>query len=149
MSLTHVMSSRGPTVLLALFLGGCGGGHRVDPDEVVPAGSVLIDEARIARSGGHTAWDVLRFTVPMLQMTENRNSQPRTLTRRGRGSIILNEALIVVLDGVRQSDFRILQEIPANTIHTILVLDGIEATYRYGTDAGSGAVVIRTKQGPS
>lgn len=143
------MRHRGPIIFLALFLGACAGGHRVDPDDLAPAGSLLINEDRIARSGGHTAWDVLRLTVPMLQMSENRNNQPRTLTRRGRSSILLNESLIVVLDGVRQSDFRVLQEIPANTIHTILVLDGIEATSRYGTDAGSGAIVISTKQGPS
>lgn len=136
-------------VLLALFVGGCAGTNRVKSDEVAPAGSLLITEERIARSGGHTAWEVLRLTVPIIQTSENRSNQPRTLTRRGRSSIILNEALVVVLDGVRQSDFRILQEIPAHTIHTILVLDGIEATMRYGTDAGSGAIVIRTKQGSS
>jgi len=135
---------------VGLVLSGCGGAHRVEPSsESVPAGSLLINEQRIARSGARTAWDVLRLTMPMLQMSENRHSQPRTLTRRGRASIYLDETLLVFVDGVRESDFRILQEIPAGTLHSILVLDGIEATARYGTNAGSGAILVKTKQGSS
>jgi len=67
------------------------------------------------------------------------------MRRRGRSSIILNDAPVVMVDGVRLSDFRNLDQIPANTIDHIVVMRGIDATTYYGTNAGGGVVLIVTK----
>ncbi len=53
----------------------------------------------------------------------------------------------MVLDGVRLTDFRALDGIPAATILTISVYNGIEGTTYYGTNAVSGVIVIQTKDG--
>jgi len=59
----------------------------------------------------------------------------------------LDDTPLIILDGVRESDFRVLDNIPATTILSIYILTGIEGTTYYGTDAVSGVIVIRTKDG--
>jgi len=61
---------------------------------------------------------------------------------------VLQDAPLVVLDGVRLTDFRALDGIPAATILTISIYNGIEGTTFYGTNAVSGVIVIKTKDGP-
>ena len=111
-------------------------------------GSRLITAEQIARSGSHTAWEVLKQDAPMLRLEEDRNGQPLRLERRGRSSIYLEDAPVVVLDGVRQPDWRVLSQIPAGQIESINILTGIEGTTYYGTNAVSGVIEIRTKRGP-
>jgi outer membrane cobalamin receptor len=62
---------------------------------------------------------------------------------------VLDEAPMIMLDGARVSDFHALESIDAQSIFTILIYDGVEGTTYYGTDAVSGVVVIRTKDGQS
>jgi len=54
---------------------------------------------------------------------------------------------LVFLDGVRLPDFRTLEQLSAATIESIEVLNGIDGTTYYGTNAVSGVIVIRTKRG--
>jgi len=60
---------------------------------------------------------------------------------------VLQDAPLVVLDGVRLTDFRALDGIPAVTILMISIYTGIEGTTYYGTNAVSGVIVIQTKDG--
>ena len=46
-------------------------------------------------------------------------------------------------------DFHALDTIEAQSILTILIYDGVEGTTYYGTDAVSGVIVIKTKDGRS
>jgi outer membrane cobalamin receptor len=108
---------------------------------------IYIDQAHIERSGGATAWDVLKREAPVMTFRENRNGQPARFGRRGRASILLDDSPLVYVDGVRMSDFRVLADLPAATLLDIWVLNGIDGTTYYGTDAVAGVVVIRTKQG--
>ncbi len=108
---------------------------------------IVITEAMIARSGGQTAWEVLRREAPQLSFRENRNGQPTGMQRRGRSSILLNDTPMVLIDGVRNQDIRSLQQIPASMLLSIEVLTGIEGTTYYGTDAVGGVIVIKTKTG--
>jgi hypothetical protein len=50
---------------------------------------------------------------------------------------------------VRIPDFRSLDDIDAQSILTIYIYDGIEGTTYYGTNSGSGVIVIKTKSGQS
>src|SRR5881396_1926249 len=74
--------------------------------------------------------------------------RPASAGRRGPSSIVLQDAPLVVLDGVRLTDFRALDGIPAVTILLISIYTGIEGTTYYGTNAVSGVIVIKTKDGP-
>lgn len=108
----------------------------------------LITADEIARSGSHTAWEVLKHEAPMLTLEEDRNGQPTSLHWRGRSSVYLDDAPVVVLDGVRIADWRVLGQIPAGEIEFIHILTGIEGTTYYGTNAVSGVIEIHTKRGP-
>jgi len=110
-------------------------------------GVQIITSEQIARSGASTAWDVLKREAPTLTLRDTRGGRPGSAGRRGRSSIVLQDAPLVVLDGVRLTDFRALDGIPAATILTISVYNGIEGTTYYGTNAVSGVIVIQTKVG--
>ncbi|PYP26988.1 MAG: hypothetical protein DMD55_09535 [Gemmatimonadetes bacterium] len=140
---------RAPIACLLLALSGWGCARpRTGTEAGIPPGGLLIDEQHIQQSGGHTAWEVLKRTAPMFRTRENRYGQPEGMERRGPSSIYLQDPPVVMIDGVRVSDLKALDQIPANTLFSILVLSGIEGTTYYGTNAVSGVIVIRTKNGP-
>jgi len=113
------------------------------------ADRIVITEQMIARSGGETAWDVLRREAPQISFRENRNGQATSMSRRGRSSILLNDTPMLLVDGVRSPDLKTLQQIPATTLLSIEVLTGLEGTTYYGTDAVGGVILVHTKTGAS
>ena len=122
--------------------------HSIHPSPVVPhndGGRIMITEEMIARSGGQTAWEVLRREAPQLTYGENRSGQATGMTRRGRGSIVLNEAPMLFVDGVRSEDLRSLQQLPASVLLSIEILTGADGTTYYGTDAVGGVILVHTK----
>ena len=110
---------------------------------------IFITADQIERSGSTTAWEALRKLVPQLTYGEKKSGQPSKLERRGQSSLLLSDAPLVFLDGVRLADFRSLQQLSAATIESIEVLNGIDGTTYYGTNAVSGVILIRTKNGSS
>ncbi|HYU01208.1 MAG TPA: Plug domain-containing protein [Gemmatimonadales bacterium] len=133
------------TVLGAALLAACATGAYRRAD--TRPGVQVITAEQIARSGASTAWDVLKREAPTLTLRDTRGGRPGSAGRRGRSSIVLQDAPLVVLDGVRLTDFRALDGIPAATILTISIYNGIEGTTFYGTNAVSGVIVIKTKDG--
>jgi outer membrane cobalamin receptor len=111
------------------------------------AGEIVIDQDAIERSGANNAWEVIKRAAPQFSTAETRNGQPTRLTRRGRSSLLLDDAPLLFIDGVRTLDFRALQSIPAKTIFRIDILDGIEGTTYYGTNAVGGVILVLTKNG--
>jgi outer membrane cobalamin receptor len=109
-----------------------------------PSG-LVITAAQIERSGSKNAWEVLKHDAPMLTLEEDRNGNPARIHWHGRSSIYLEDAPVVVLDGVRASDWKVLSQVPAGQIETIHILSGIEGTTFYGTNAESGVIEIQTK----
>jgi len=108
----------------------------------------LISAADIQRSNATNAWDVLRRSGAMLSFREGPNGEPARLqTRRGRSSVQLrtSDTPLVIYDGARLVDFRVLRSIPANSIMTIRILNGIEGTQYQGTGAGGGVIIIESK----
>ena len=112
------------------------------------AGGMVINAEQIERSGGKNAWEVLKHDAPMLTLEEDRNGNPVRIHWHGRSSIYLEDAPVVILDGVRSADWKILAQIPAGQIETINIISGIEGTTYYGTNATSGVIEIHTKHGP-
>jgi hypothetical protein len=105
------------SLLLALF--GCGPAVSQNESNLAAPGTYLITAEQIEKSGALSAWQILREKAPMLTMR----------------------------DGVRVPDFHALESIDARSIFTILIYDGVEGTTYYGTNAASGVVVIKTKDG--
>ena len=95
--------------------------------------------------GALTAWDALKRLAPQFTFRENRNGQPSRLERRGQSSILLNDAPLVFMDGAELSDFHSLNQIPASTLFSIEILNSIEGTSYYGSNAVSGVILFKTK----
>ncbi len=134
---------------VSLLLGavlGCGPAI-ASTSSTLPAGMFLITADQIERSGAQTAWQVLQRQAPMLSMREDQYGRPASMGRRGRSSFLLDEAPMILLDGVRLGDFRALDSIDAHSILAIFVYNGVEGTTYYGTDAVSGVILIKTKDG--
>ena len=120
------------------------------PAAVVPANGsdrIMITEDMITKSGGQTAWEVLRREVPQISFGENRNGQATGIERRGRSSILLKDPPMLFVDGVRIQEMTMLQQLPASTVLSIEVLTGSEGTTYYGTDAVGGVILVKTKRG--
>ena len=135
----------GPALIWAF---GCSHGNAAQSRPGPSNGSRLITAEQIERSGSHNAWEVLKHEAPMLTLEEDRNGRPVRMQWHGRSSIYLEDAPVVVLDGVRVPDWKVLSQIPAGQIQSINILSGIEGTTYYGTNAVSGVIEIRTKTGP-
>ena len=135
------------TASLLVALASCGPAVNQNGNTHAAPGTFLITAEQIEKSGASTAWQMLKQHAPMLTMREDRNGRPQSMGRRGRSSFLLDEAPMVLLDGVRVPDFHALDAIDARSILTILIYDGVEGTTYYGTDAVSGVIVIKTKDG--
>ena len=118
-----------------------------------PAGNdgdrILITEEMIARSGGQTAWDVLKKEAPQLTYGEHRDGRPSKLERRGAASFVLNDSPLLFVDGTQVIDIQRLETIPASTVRQIEILNGLDGTTYYGSNAVSGVILITTKNGTS
>jgi outer membrane cobalamin receptor len=126
----------------------CGGARGGIEQANAPSGGTVITADKIAASGAKTAWDAVRFTVPNVQLRESRG-KPTRIQRRGRASIYLDDQVRVMVDNVRVTDIRVLEQMAASDILTIEVLSGLDATTYYGGTSTSGVIVIKTKTGPT
>ena len=110
------------------------------PSPHAGAGTRVVTEEEIQRSGATTAWQALQYTVPFYRFDET--GQVR---HRGQSSILLRDQPRILLDGVDLTEFGVLMQIPASDLYSIKVLEGTDATTYYGTNAGSGVILIATK----
>lgn len=141
------MVSRLPLLSCIAVFSACA--HMHGTQNAVPSSGdrIFITQERIARSGASNAWEALKRTAPQLTYRENRQGQPSVLERRGRSSLLLNDAPLLFIDGVQMPDFKNLQSIPASQVASIEILDGNDGTTYYGTGAEGGVILIRTKYG--
>ena len=109
----------------------------------------VITAAQIAESEATTMWEALQRTVRHAQFQETGTGAPGRVHRRGFSSISLSEDMPIYIDRVRVNDVRLLDSLPAADIERIQVLSGVHATTYYGTNAGDGVILIRTRSAPS
>ena len=138
--LLHRTVSLAGLLVSAACAGATSGGAYAPP----PTPGSLITQETIAASGAKTAWDALKRTVPYVRLRESRG-RPARMTRRGPASIYLDDQVRLMVDNVRVYDLQVLDQMPASDILTIEVLDGLEATTRYGGTSTAGLVIIHTK----
>jgi outer membrane receptor protein involved in Fe transport len=63
---------------------------------------------------------------------------------RGTGSFSQQEVVQVYVNGQHAEGVSALRQIEPSTVLSVEYLGGIEATSRYGTGHGAGAIVVRT-----
>jgi outer membrane cobalamin receptor len=110
------------------------------PGPKAGAGTRVVTEEQIQRSGATTAWEALQYTIPFYRFDDTGQAH-----HRGQSSILLPDRPRILLDGVDLMEFGVLMHIPASDISSIKVLEGTDATTFYGTNAGSGVILIATK----
>jgi outer membrane cobalamin receptor len=111
-------------------------------------GSRWITPDIIARATSTNAWDLLRECGAGYHIDETSDGRAvRIGSRRGRSSLLLKEGdmLLLVIDGVRMSDARYLRELPTSTVLSIQLLNGIDGTTYFGSNAGAGVILVTTK----
>lgn len=127
-------------ILSFSLLIGCGGGRgagAVSDDSGAAAMSprrstLLADEIKsVAANNVHDAITRLR---------------PEWLRRRGQLSFrSAGEELVVYLDGVRLGGAESLRRLDVASVMAIEMMNGSQATMRYGTGHAGGAIVVRTR----
>jgi len=68
------------------------------------------------------------------------------LLPRGVTSLSLRHGVKVYLDGMRMGGVEELRQLDAKSIGSIQHLDGVEATLRFGTGNGDGAILVYTRR---
>ena len=105
------------------------------------ATSRVIDSDRIERSGSTTALDAIRALVPGYSGIDTR---PLGSAWLGGGSGA-RAGLRVLIDGHPIADVESLRMIRARDLLAIHVLSAPDATIRFGSDYGGGAIVLQTR----
>lgn len=139
-----------PVAAAALLVASCAlAGCGIRPRPALPdaqAGTIITAE-EIAESEATTMWEALQRTVRHARFAETATGAPSRVHRRGFSSISLLEDMPIYIDKVQVRDLTILDAMPAHDIERIQVLTGVHATTYYGTNAGDGVVLIRTRSG--
>lgn len=132
-----------PIVVLTLA-SACG----IKPRPVVPnadVGTIITDE-QIGETGARTMWEALQRTVKYTRFQESATGSPERIRRRGSSTILLSDDMPIFIDEVRVNEIKVLASLPARDIERIQVLNGVYATTYYGTNAGDGVILIRTRE---
>ena len=106
----------------------------------------FISRSEIEASGARNGWEAVRFNARHLSLMEGRgqNAERVSVQHRGPDSIEKNDSLVLVLDGILTFEMARLRQIPATMIESIEILNASQAVLRYGSDAGGGALIVKT-----
>ena len=109
-----------------------------------PDGRQFTAEA-IQRSGATNAWQVLERLAVSLNPQRDAHGEPGSIGRSHPAMRYQSaRSTLVVLDGFRIPDLRVLSTIPARSIASMRVLSMTRAQLLYGKDGWNGAIVIET-----
>lgn len=133
------------SVSAVLMLTACG--IRPRPNLPDAQAGTVISADDIRASEATTMWEALRRTVRYADFGESSTGDPTRIHRRGASSISLVEDMPIYIDRVQVRDLSLLDALPAGNIERIQVLTGVHATTYYGTNAGDGVILIRTRTG--
>ncbi len=129
-------------VLASTACAGVQAGER--PDGTSPGGLVFT-QADVQRVGARDAMDLLERTRHFLDIRQGSNGETRRITSRGVASLVIDAQVIVVVNGAHVADaIGALRSIPGTAIARVEILNAREATPRYGTGGGNGAIIVTT-----
>jgi hypothetical protein len=113
---------------------------------VVACSSTGATGARRSSSSVITAEDLAE--VPELNCYEAvQRLRPSWLRTRGRVSMSGQQGIRLYVDGISRGYVEELASIRANAVERMRHLSGPEATSRFGTDHGDGAILVTLKRG--
>jgi hypothetical protein len=118
-------------LLAVSFAAGCAGGMRTD--EGTGDDRSLITREQILSRHVTTAYDAVR------------SLRGNWLVERGKSSLNRPVDIQVYVDGVRVGGVAMLKDIATESVQSMRFFSGIEATTRWGTDHGRGAIFVVTE----
>lgn len=144
------MTRRIPAMVAMLLLAACasGGasGSTAAPAATARGRSDLITADEIARGNFQTALDVVEILRPsMLRSRASSLSSASSPTSTGN-NVATSVNVVVFLDEVRLGEPSSLRSIPAQTIREVRYISARDATTRWGTGYGSGAIQVISKK---
>lgn len=120
-------------MLLVILLSGCGSGG-VKSSEAGRPNRDLITRAQLEESTATNVYDLVM------------RARPEVLRTRGTTSVRNSrEIAVVYVDGVRRGSPEILKQLRLSEVEEIRFVNGPDATTRYGTGHGGGAIEIKTR----
>ena len=144
--------------LVALALGGCarsGGAPQTTPAPSAGAARGGADSGAVAQTGARPSkrnaevitQDEIASISARTALDVIQKLRPQFLRTRGAVSVTDPTPLrpIVYIDNVSVGGLEALNRVPASTISEIRYLDANEATMRFGTGHGGGAILVRTR----
>ena len=128
---------------LALVSTACAGSMRSDEGRSSEARQFTAEAIRA--SGALDAWQALERLAVSMQPRRDASGEPGSFGRaRPAMRYQSPQSTLVVLNGFRIPDLRVLSSIPANDIATMRVLSMTRAQMLYGNEGWNGAIVIET-----
>ncbi len=109
----------------------------------------FITREEIAKSQARNGWEALRWNAGHLVLTEQRGVLDGRVgvQHRGPDSLFTNDNLVLIIDGILTTEMARLRQMPASMIESIQILSARNAALLYGSDAGGGAIVVKTSGG--
>lgn len=128
--------------ILLVAAAGCGGGGSQQAGSAprpVRGPANLITEAEINAGNYQHALEIIQ------------NLRPAMLIARGTSAVTsgantTSVPVVIYVDDVRMNDQSGLQNIPAGQVREIRFINARDATTRWGTNHGSGAILVTTKK---
>lgn len=134
--------------LMAAVVVACGGGTPA-PDGAprpVRGSANLITEQEIAAGHYETALDAIRSLRPSMLVARG-TTMSGAGTNPGMSEVTAaSVGIVAYLDDVRLNDLAALSTIPASRVQEIRFVNARDATTRYGSGHGSGAIVVVSKK---
>ncbi|HKT09876.1 MAG TPA: TonB-dependent receptor plug domain-containing protein [Gemmatimonadaceae bacterium] len=126
----------------------CGPSNHLRPP-LTPDGTIVYTADDISKMQVSNAWDVVAWSGEMNMSEATDGSSATIRNREGRSSLLLASAdmPLLIVDGVRVSDPRILQRIAAPNIKQLSITDGMHAAMKQGTGSTGGVIEVTTKSG--
>lgn len=138
------MKIRSLFLVLAAVVSTASCGINPRPATLNEGGGTLITRDQIEKTGARTMWQALTRTVRYTRFQESGTGRPERVRRRGESSIVLSDDMPIFIDRVRVNQIQVLASLPARDIESIRVLNGVQATTFFGTNAGDGVILIST-----
>lgn len=135
------------TLLLFSATSACASVHAVRNDGVpgLERGGFVLTSEDILRLGARDAMEAVERAPTDLNIQHVRNGDPARITHRGVSSFVLSPEILVIIDGSRVStSVSHLESIPAQSIRYIQILSAREASLKWGSEAGSGVILVMT-----
>lgn len=108
-------------------------------------GAAAAQQTTGTRDRDRLSGDEIRATNKDNLFDAIRALRPQWMNRRGRGTILGQEFVVVYRDGFAEGPPAVMREMNLQEVTEVVYLNAADATTRYGTGHQNGAILISTR----